>query len=131
MSDGDPDAATAARARDDARWLARQRRRVALTVLLAAVPPTVATLAGAPRIHAVLAPLLIGTVAGLTAAVGAWSVPRGAMTMLGLWLALGGVAARLPVLADGMAALLQTHLLGAAAIALSVLGAAWNAAEEG
>ena len=123
-----PELAAIARAHEDARWLARRRWRIATTVLVAAVPPPLAALIGAPAWPAVIAPLLIGAIAGVVAAAGRWSAPRAAMTLTALWLMLGWIAMRMPLLADGITALRDAHLIGVAAIASAVLVAAWSAA---
>jgi len=119
-----------ARARDDARWQARRRLRQAITVLAGTAPPPVAALVGDAQWRSLPAPLLIALVVGLVAVAGGWSIPRAALTLTALWLALGSLAARIPLLADGIAALLAAHLLAVAAVAASVLIAAWGASEE-
>ena len=61
-----------------------------------------------------IAPLLIGAIAGVVAAAGRWSAPRAAMTLTALWLMLGWIAMRMPLLADGITALRDAHLIGVA-----------------
>ena len=113
---------------DDARWLARRRWRQATTVLIAALPPTLAAWIGETQWRSLVAPLVIGTAVGGIAAAGRWSPPRAALTMTFGWLAMGSMAVRLPLLRDGIAALLAAHLLAVAAVAGSVMAAAWCAA---
>ena len=116
------------RAGDDARWLARRRWRRVATVLIAALPPALAALLGEAGWRSLIAPLLIGGTVGAIAAAGAWSAPRGALTMTAGWVALGSLAIRVPLLRDGLEALLIAHLAAVAAVAGSVLAAAWCAA---
>lgn len=122
------ESAAIARAYEDARWLARRRWRCASTVLIAALPPPLAALIGEAGWPVVVAPLLIGALVGGIAAAGRWSAPRGALTMTAGWLALGWIALQVPLLRDGIDALLAAHLVAVAAVTGAVLAAAWSAA---